>query len=170
MLRADMAQVYDGTLTSAAAIWIWLGSKWGDANKNEGLRDTDRDYPLLATAIALRQRYEWAVALGFDGSPTIRFATDPTGVKELWKVRDLPEGRDRRPALHTWITDHWRRDRYDPDMEVYVRRHLRGATEFTWRDMVGEILPSQFDMERRDKLVQEREAMRIAGIGHRAKA
>ena len=39
-------------------------------------------------------------------------------------MRDLPEGKDRREALLTWVGDHWRQNRHDPDIEIYVRKHL----------------------------------------------
>ncbi len=31
-----------------------------------------------------------------------------------------------------WVVQHWRTDRNDPDDEIYVRKHLRGATSFDW--------------------------------------
>ena len=124
--------------------------------------------PSLATAIALKQRYQWAVSLGLENSPSIRFATDPTGIKDVFRIRDMPDGKDRREALLTWVTDHWRQDRYDPEMETYVRRHLRGATQFSWRGMDCELLPSQFDVDQRDKAIGNRDAMRAAGVDRRA--
>lgn len=183
MVRHDFAQMDQGKLVRGAGLYVWLGGQWTDAQKRTlwsgasaekaipdvgaALSQRDREQPRLATSIALRQRYEWAVALGLDLSPTIRFATDPTGIKDLFRIRDLPEGRDRRDQLMTWVTDHWRQERVDPDMEVYVRKHLRGATQFRWQGMSAELLPAQFDLDQRDKLRAEREAMREAGIDHR---
>lgn len=185
MVRIDHAQVLDGQLVTAAGIYVWLGGEWVNAenrtiwsgrsaevaipDRSNVLPKVDRDKPRLASAIALRQRYEWAVALGLETSPSIRFATDPTGIKDIFRIRDLPEGRDRRDALMTWVTDHWRQDREDPDIETYVRKHLRGATAFTWQGMRGEIIPSQFDLDQRDRLIATRESMRIAGADKRLK-
>lgn len=171
MVRVDYAQMSMGKLVTAAGIMVWSGGKWADAQNHtqmNGLPDRtysarDQNQPMIATAIALRQRYEWAVALGIENSPTVRFATDPTGMKEIFRIRDIPEGRDRRDALMTWVTDHWRQDRFDPDMETYVRRHLRGAVAFTWRGMQCELIPAQFDIDMRDKMLVERAAMRMAG-------
>ena len=61
----------------------------------------------------------------------------------------------------TWVVDHWRQDR--KDLETHVRKHLRGATELTWHDMNCELTPAQFDLDQRDRLIAEREAMRVAG-------
>jgi len=69
----------------------------------------------------------------------------------------------------TWITNHWRQKRHDPDMEIYVRKHLRGATQFNWKNMNIELTPSQFDIDKRDALIVEREAMRTVGTDRRSK-
>lgn len=180
MVREDVAQMFNGKLVTTAGLFVWLGGRWSDAqnrvlweghipNRSFTLTESDRNQPAMATALALRQRYEWAVSLGLDSSPSIRFATDPTGIKEVFRIRDLPEGKDRREALMTWVTDHWRQDRNDDDIEVYVRKHLRGTTRFHWRGMNCELLPSQFDMDQRDRLQEEREAMKRAGTGHRVR-
>lgn len=181
MIRMDHAQTMeeDGKLMPAAAIFVWLGGKWcladnrrtWNGNNPESqyvIPDRERWQPMLGTAIALRQRYEWAVAIGLDNSPSVRFATDPTGMKEIFRIRDLPEGQDRRAALMTWVSDHWRQDRKEPDIERYVRSHLRGTLAFSWRGMACEVLPSQYDLDHRDRLISEREAMRVAGQDRRA--
>jgi hypothetical protein len=186
MTRIDAAMVDRGKLVSSSHLYAYLGGQWTTAetrtlwsgrNADEATPERshvtdprDADQPRLAASIGLRQRYEWAVALGLEHSPTIRFATDATGIKEVFRVRDLPEGRDRRAALMTWISDHWRQDRKDADVEVYVRKHLRGSVSFNWRGLVAEILPSQFDIEQRDRLIAEREAMRASGSDKRARA
>lgn len=183
MVRIDHAQEADGELLRAAGLYVWLGGEWVDAQKRtlwEGrssevavphkssfITEQDKDQPRLATAIALRQRYEWAVALGMERSPTIRFATDPTGIKEIFRIRDLPAGRDRRDALLTWVTDHWRQTREDPDVETYVRKHLRGAVGFAWQGMQGEIIPAQYDVEMRDRMIADRAALKAAGRDRR---
>ena len=179
MIRADIGAVYDNAMLTAAMLYSWQGGKWIGASKRtlwEGNIPTKMngkenlegsESVRMATAMALRHRYEWAVALGLDGSPSIRFATDPTGIKEAYRVRDLPEGRDRREALLTWVGDHWRQNRHDPELEIYVRQHLRGALSFEWRGMQGEIIPSPYDIERRDRLIEERAAMKVAGTDRR---
>ena len=169
MVRMDFGQMVEGKMWRAAAVMAWLAGRWSFADGVAG-DEQDRLQPNLATAIALRQRYEWAVSLGLEGSPSVRFATDPTGIKDVFRIRDLPEGRDRRAALMTWVTDHWRQNRNDPEMELYVRKHLRGAVAFGWRGMECEILPSQFDVERRDRLIAERDEMRKSGEDRRPRS
>lgn len=185
MLRSDHAQMDRGQLMRVAGLFVFIGGHWVDAENRvmwEGTADKplphrgyvpteqDRLQPQMHIAMALKQRYEWAVSLGLDESPSIRFATDPTGIKDVFRIRDLPDGKDRREALLNWVTQHWRQDRRDPDVEVYVRQHLRGATKFNWRGMNCVLLPSQYDIDKRDQLIAEREAMRMAGSDRRAKA
>jgi len=179
MVRADIGAVYDNSMLTAATLYSWQGRKWTTASKRtlwEGTIPTKMNAKenldgggniRLAVSLALRHRYEWAVALGLEGAPSIRFATDPTGIKEAYRVRDLPEGRDRREALMTWVGDHWRQNRHDPEMEIYVRQHLRGALAFEWRGMQGEIIPAPYDIEKRDRLIEERAAMKVAGTDRR---
>ena len=171
MVRHDHAQMEGGELMNAAGLYAWAGGGWTDAQNHKNAMDMrDRAQPALATSLALRQRYEWAVSLGLENSPSVRFATDPTGIKDVFAVRDLPEGRDRREALLNWVTDHWRESRHDPDMETYVRRHLRGSTRFSWRNMTAEILPAKFDLDQRDAAIAGRDIMRREGTDKRARA
>jgi hypothetical protein len=172
MVRADIGQTGRGKLLTAAGLMAWLGGRWVEASpsRNGNFSLGDGLNASMAVSIAFRQRYEWAVALGLDGSPSVRFSTDPTGMKEAFRVRDLPEGRDRRDALINWVGDHWRQNRADPDVEVYVRKHLRGSESFSWKGMSAEIIPARFDLDQREKLIEERKAMKAAGTDRRAKA
>jgi hypothetical protein len=182
MVRMDHATIDNDELASVATLYSWLRGQWTLAisvsRNNQDIipmgisrigKGTGAGLVSLAIAVALRQRYEWAVSLGLENSPSIRFATDPTGIKDIFRIRDLPEGKDRRAALMTWISDHWRQDRRDPEIELYVRNHLRGATAFSWRGMDCTLLPSQFDVDQRDKLIAERAAMKAAGTDKRQK-
>lgn len=183
MVRYDHASVTNGQLLTCASLLSWIGGQWVDSQvrtvwDSKGRIDrlgltTNRDEGLqaqLMTSVALTQRYEWAASFALPESPSIRIATDPTGIKEFFKLRDIPEGKDRREALMTWVTDHWRQDRKDPDIELYVRKHLRGATKFEWGGFNCEILPSLYDIERRDILIAERAAMRQTGEDRRPSA
>lgn len=181
MIREDLALVDNSKLLTASAVMVWAGNQWLTADKKriwdneipqEAFRtpELERVHPAVAIGMALRHRYEWAVVLGLEGSPSVRFVTDPTGIKDMFRIRDIPEGRDRRAALLAWITDHWRQNRDDPDLEVYVRKHLRGATSFTFKGMKASIIPSQFDVEKLNRFISEREHMRAVGTDRRQRA
>lgn len=76
----------------------------------------------------------WTEMTVGDGFP-IRFLTDPIGIREVFRLREVPPGKQRRQALRHWVAEHWRQTRSDPDTEFRVREHLRGATEFRWGDL-----------------------------------
>lgn len=182
MLRRDVGAEYRGKFITASGILSYLGGRWPDAQGRityegpsdipvrQGVIADNIDSGGLAIAVALRQRYEWAVNIGFEKSPSVRIVTDPTGMKELFRLREVADGRDRRDTLMTWVSDHWRKQRVDDDIETYVRQHLRGTTKFQWRGMECEIVPAQFDIEQRDKLIAERQHMKSAGLDKRKTA
>lgn len=60
-------------------------------------------------------------------------------VKELFAMRDIPDGYKRRAALRHWVSKHMRRKPSTPDEKVEVKRHLRGKTDFSWYGMSGTI-------------------------------
>lgn len=102
----------------------------------------------FAYRIAFARRYDWRVSLGHVDGPTISFVTDPVGAREVFRLRDMPNGKHRRAALKHWVTEHWRKRRDDPGESIKVRKHIRGAERFTWNGLACRIAPSQFDLER----------------------
>lgn len=99
----------------------------------------------FAYGVAWSSSMFWHVDLGYDGisTPSLRFPTDPIGIRELFKARDVPDGKRRRAALRNWVRAHVRKRRKaDPQAEIDVRKHLRGATSFTWCGMRARVSPS----------------------------
>lgn len=86
---------------------------------------------------------EWRVLLGWEGMPRVTFVTDPEGAREVFRLRDVPNGKARRAALRNWVTGHWRTALGSGRTEV--RRHLRGALDFTWNGLRCKIIPSLQD-------------------------
>jgi hypothetical protein len=150
----------DGTYLSAKAPAAFLGGKWqAAAQYARGAREFADIVP-LGLGVALSLRYEWTVAFGLGEGPRIRFLTDPAGARAAFRLRDLPPGRERRAALRHWVQAHNRRKHDDSEARAWVRRHLRGATEFVWNDMRCSISPPPYDVER---LQAEAEAKRSEG-------
>lgn len=103
----------------------------------------------------------WLVRAKFDAlCPSLTLLTDPTGVKEFWKLRDVPEGRTRRSALLHWVEEHWRKTRIDPDIEAFVRKHMRGETEVKQGKLHAVITPSVRDSLEAEKAAEARATMR----------
>lgn len=182
MLRKDVCVDDRGKRVTASGLLSYLGGKWVDGQKrtlwagsadnpipirDDGKSDGYLELGAAAIGVALRHRYEWAVNVGFSDTPSVRIVTDPTGMKELFRLRDVNPSRDRRDALMSWVSDHWRQNRRDPEVETYVRQHLRGSTKFDWRGFACEISPAAFDVETRDRLIVERNEMRTRGSDKR---
>lgn len=60
-------------------------------------------------------------------------------LKELFSLRDVPDGKKRRVMLRNWVAKHMRRKPSNPDELVEVRKHLRGREDFKWFGMSGSI-------------------------------
>lgn len=60
-------------------------------------------------------------------------------LKELFSLRDIPDGYKRRAALRHWVARHTRRKPTNPDELVEVRKHLRWKQDFKWFGISGSI-------------------------------
>lgn len=130
--------------------WLeWLGGqRWQRLVGDPGpFRQRDSLNAQLALGLQFTRQYQWFVGFRRPGALEIQLPTDPTGVRALFRLRDVPDDRSRRAALRHWVSAHWRRRRVSDDDLVYVRRHLRGATTFTWLGLHCTIYPSE-DAER----------------------
>lgn len=60
-------------------------------------------------------------------------------LKDLFKLRDIPDGYKRRLALKHWVAKHMRRKPSNHDEITYVKKYLRGRKDFSWFGFSGEI-------------------------------
>jgi hypothetical protein len=90
------------------------------------------------------RRY-WLAYIRLGDSPRIVMPTDPTGVRSLWALRDIPNGKKRRDALLHWVSEHWRKSRRSPDDASYVKRHLRGKRNLTCDGLTVDIVPAELN-------------------------
>jgi hypothetical protein len=115
-----------------------------------------------------RAQTTWAVFFRIaPGTPSVGFYTDPTGVKEFLRFRDREDGSSRRSALAHWVTTHWRQNRHDPDVEVYVREHLRGKRSCVWHGMNAWIEVPEVDLQRVEEAVETRKRLSAAQLTRR---
>jgi hypothetical protein len=137
----------DGEAVSAKVPAALMGGIWQNAAPGTiNAREVSEVIP-AALGFALALRYEWTVWIGLGDGPRIRFLSDPLGAREVFRLRDLPPGRERRAALRHWVSAHTRAKRDDQDARAWVRRHMRGATDFDWNGMRCRIQPADFDVE-----------------------
>jgi hypothetical protein len=91
---------------------------------------------------------------------------DPKSLKDIFKLRDIPEGRERRVALKHWVSEHFKNAKgnlsSDEDL-IYVHSYLRGQELFDWGTFTVEIKPSYQDVERYNELKTQ------AKVFHKAK-
>lgn len=103
----------------------------------------------------------WQVKTRFDEvCPSLTLLTDPTGVKEFWKLRDVPTGRTRRAALLHWVEQHWRQTRNDPEVEAFVRAHMKGESALKHGKFEAVITPSTEDTLEAQKAKDERDMLK----------
>ena len=139
----------DGTAKSAHAPMAMVGGKWQNAAP-QAIAGAPKDCAIpvaLGTALALR--YEWSVWIGHASGPRIRFLTDPLGAREVFRLRDIPPGKTRRAALRHWVSEHARKRHpgMDNEARTWVRRHLRGATDFVWNGLRCRVQPDDYELE-----------------------
>jgi hypothetical protein len=110
----------------------------------------------LGRGIAFTRDYDWIVKIGSVGSVRLSLITDPEGAREVFRLRDIPNGASRRSALRHWVEHHWRRTRSG---STPVREHLRGTQRFAWNGWDCEIVPSPHDVRQASP----------PGVSHRGK-
>jgi hypothetical protein len=141
----------NGKLSTADIYYAHLGGQWVDATAAASYRPNDNstiDQRIGAfLGLAFNRRYEWGVEFGREDGPTLMLPTDPSGIRAMFKDRDVPSGMPRRQALLHWVRAHFRRNRRDPDDLAWIRKHLRGAWSFSWQGMSCVIHPSAYDLE-----------------------
>ncbi|MGA1784668.1 MAG: hypothetical protein ACO39R_04730 [Pontimonas sp.] len=168
-IKFPVTKKYYGSLTVSSLYnprWVFEIRK-GDmhflsSDSDETFKERRLDFltPFLCGLAQSLGAY-WLVKTKFDEvCPSLTLLTDPTGVKEFWKLRDVPEGKKRRSALLHWVEQHWRQTRKDPDVEAYVREHMRGERRLTLGKFEAEITPSVEDTLTEQKAKEKREMLR----------
>jgi hypothetical protein len=143
-----------------------LGQQYYDlAIPKEDREEWTTKIQLSLGAVEVR-RLNWRVLLGFDGHPRIGFRTDPVGVREVFRLRDIPEGKKRRAALRHWVRDHWRTPVSAEENRaamIHVREHLRGETQFHWNGLSCSIIPSEIDRTRNLEEITQPAVLQVTG-------
>ena len=105
--------------------------------------------PMFLSMYAWDDAKSWAVDLRYDTSQVgaVRLLTDPLGAREVFALRDIPNGAKRRAALRHWVRGHYRQSRVDPEARSYVNKHLRGVARFSWNGLECTIRPAITELE-----------------------
>jgi hypothetical protein len=146
-----------GEYASVKHFYSYVGSQWQRITLGYE-REIEQDKDIveilkLAPSFQFSARYEWSASLSYSGGPSVMFPTNPSGVKELFRLRDIPPGKTRRQAIKHWVTEHTRRiNQPEKEIEVQVRKHLRGQTKFNWNGLLVSVHPSDADLDENDNL------------------
>ena len=155
-IRPFMAQVTVGQFNTrrfGEYVFGWdpVGDgRWRDLAQIKGEPDvTLEGFVKLGVGLHWNRQFQWRVLLSLHpDSPRISMTTDPVGMKEIFRLRDVPPGKKRRAALRTWISEHWRRKaRQDKEASVFVKQHLRGAQIFDWNGLRCTLIPAPDELE-----------------------
>jgi hypothetical protein len=141
-------------------IWLDMSVNAASTKQND---ITDR-YIGIMCGIQLAKESQWRVYLSFEDGPGVELPTDPIGVSELFKFRDTLPGETRRKAIRHWVTEHWRQNRKDLQLENKVRAYLRGNTIFKWNGLQCIVKPSFYDELLDNALKEERIEQKAQGV------
>jgi len=139
--------------------WIPIGVAQNKTESEDVVVKTRRRID-AAIGFQHSQEESWIVQLQHEGCPAVVFTTDPAGAKEIFRLRDVPDGRKRRSSLINWVDAHYRQRHSGGDEALtYIRRHVRGATRFTWNGLICYIKPARRDstFSRRPDLISLRD-------------
>jgi hypothetical protein len=106
---------------------------------------------IYAVIVSFTAYFEWFVYIREnDNSIGIKIPIHPESFNDIFELRNIPEGAERKKAILHYVKSHYRRHRvetYNMDERlVYVKKYLRGETKFNWRGLQVNIIPSQDDV------------------------
>ena len=101
--------------------------------------------------LALTYYYEWSCYIREnENSIGIRIPIHPSSSKEVFIMRNIPEGNSRKKAIVNYVKEHYRKinNCNDQEVEILIKQHFRGELKFNWRGLEVHITPSQYDLKR----------------------
>ena len=104
----------------------------------------------MALQLSLTYDYEWSCYIKeTTDSLGIRIPIHPSSSKEVFIMRNLPEGKTRKRAIVNFVKDHYRTIKGNGnERKVLIEKHFRGDLKFNWRGLEVHITPSPFDLRR----------------------
>ena len=123
----------------------------------EGIKDSESWYwhtiksIHMSLQLSLTYYYEWSCYIKeTPDSIGIRIPIHPSSSKEVFMLRNTPEGGGRRKAIVNFVKDHYRtiKGYNNNEREVLIKKHFRGELKFRWRGLEVHITPSAYDLKR----------------------
>lgn len=124
--------------------WKRLAPTW-DAGRELMKSDPQiHSFATMACGIEFTNRYQWFLEIGYKNTKSIKVPCSVDALQEIFRLRDIVDGKNRRDALRNWVCEHMRRTE---TKETKVRAHLRGSMEFTAGEWSFKIIPSRYDRQ-----------------------
>lgn len=105
----------------------------------------------MALQLALTYDYEWSCYIReTPDSLGVRIPIHPSSSKDVFIMRNIPEGAKRKKAIVNFVKDHYRTitDFRGEEREILIKKHFRGELKFNWRGLEVHITPSPYDLRR----------------------
>ena len=92
--------------------------------------------------------FEWHIEIGIENGVSLLFPISPSSAKDAFRMREIPDGKNRRPSILNWVKQHYRRKKTSDDSLDFslVRKHFRGSESFEWDGFSCQIHPSASDI------------------------
>lgn len=123
----------------------------------EDLNDKESPYMVslkqlhMALQLALTYDYEWSCYIReTPDSLGVRIPIHPSSSKEVFMMRNIPEGKTRRKAIVNYVKDHYRtvKNVKNEDTQILIKKHFRGELKFNWRGLEVHVTPSPYDLRK----------------------
>lgn len=103
----------------------------------------------MALQLSLTYDYEWSCYIKeTPDSLGVRIPIHPSSSKEVFIMRNIPEGAKRKRAIVNFVKDHYRTitDFNNEERQILIKKHFRGDLKFNWRGLEVHITPSPYDL------------------------
>jgi len=118
-------------------------------DKNSMYLNTIRKFH-MALQLSLTYDYEWSCYIKEKpDSLGVRIPIHPSSSKEVFIMRNIPEGKERKRAIVNFVKDHYRTIKGNGnERKVLIEKHFRGDLKFNWRGLEVHVTPSPYDLRK----------------------
>lgn len=123
-----------------------LNQRCSKKEKNEILKN-HYEMAHMNICFAWEDYFKWKIRVKMpEWNKSVDFYINPCNIKEVFRLRDIVDGQQRRKALKHIVRSHTRRISESERIEIV--RHLRGEEKFKQNGYEITIIPSKDDLKR----------------------
>jgi len=132
----------------------YLDRRLAEAKIKQWLQDPESPYRQtlksfhMALQLSLTYYYEWSCYIKENkDSLGVRIPIHPSSSKEVFVMRNIPEGKSRKRAIVNFVKEHYRTIKGNGnERKVLIEKHFRGDLKFNWRGLEVHVTPSPHDL------------------------